>query len=153
MLNYNASKKLRDNTKSALQELGNLIGTGAVQYQILVDKLANQILQNAINYFNNTDDDDAPNKAMELQKYAQSIAVGKMAKDRCTQNVNILQGIIDKLPPVEIRKAVNNIHSTLKRYSQMAKENSTAKKSDGVFDSLPSARLLITLTTTSIRIS
>lgn len=136
MLNYNASKKLRDSTKSALQELGKLMGTGSVQYQMLVDKLANQILQNAINYFNNSDDDDAPNKAMELQKYAQTIAIGKMAKDRCTQNVNILQGIIDKLPPAEIRKAVNNIRSVLRRYSQMAQENSKAKKSNEAFDSL-----------------
>lgn len=128
-LNYAASKKLRDNTKSALKKLGELMDNDTPQYQMVVDKLANQILQSAINYFNNSDDDDAPFKAMELQKYAQSIAVGKMAKDRCAQNVSILQGIIDKLPPAEIRDAVKNISSTLRRYSQMAKDNLKPKSS------------------------
>ena len=126
--NYNASKRLRDTTRTSLRELGDLMGKNSAQYQMLVDKLANQILQNAINYFNSSDDDDAPLKAMELQKYALSIAVGKMVKDRCAQNVSILQGIIDKLPPAEIRSAISRIHSALKRYSVKAKENATGNK-------------------------
>jgi len=141
LLSYNASKTLRDTTKSALCELKEFMDTDSVQYQMLVDKLANQILQCAINYFNNSDADDAPFKAMELQKYAQSIAVGKMARDRCTQNVTILQGIIDKLPPAEIRQAVSAIHASLKRYSQLAKEGSVTKTSDEGYGSTPSAIL------------
>lgn len=134
LLSYNASLKLRNTTKDALSDLNELMDTNSIQYQMIVDKLANQILQCAINYFNHSDDDDAPFKALELQKYAQDIAVGKITKDRCTQNVSILQGIIDKLPPAPIRHAIKSIHAILKEYSQKAKSPEP--------DSTPHSKLL-----------
>ena len=69
---------------------------------MIADKLGLEILQCGIDYFNGPTRPEAAHKAMSLQKYAQSIVVGQMAKDRCKENVDILQKIIDNLPPFEV---------------------------------------------------
>lgn len=94
--NLRAGTKLMTVTKEALGELKVLLGTESDDYRIIADKLANEILQCGINYYNNSDDDDSSTKAMTLQKYAESIAVGKMCKDRCVENVRILNDIINR---------------------------------------------------------
>ncbi|MCR5549854.1 MAG: hypothetical protein K6F40_02800 [Bacteroidales bacterium] len=89
--NYIAGKALMNNTKWDLAKVKTLLGATDIKYQMIADELANTILQCGINYFNNTDDDDDIDKAMLLQKYACEIAVGKMCKDRCNQNLAILE--------------------------------------------------------------
>ena len=86
-----AGRTLVRNTRTALASLRSLAGVGSVEYQSTADNLAKQILQCGINYFNNTDDDNNIDNGLELQEYALSIAVGKMTKDRCLKNVNILR--------------------------------------------------------------
>ena len=88
--NLQVGKKLIKDTKSSLKELKDILGMTDSQYQIAADSLAKQILQCGINYYNDTDDDDKIDKALEIQEYALSIAVGKLTKDRCQQNVDIL---------------------------------------------------------------
>lgn len=85
-----AGNSLVRNTKSALASLRMIMGSEDMQFQSISDNLAKQILQCGINYFNNTDDEDDVDKALKLQKYALNIAVGKLVKDRCKQNVDIL---------------------------------------------------------------
>lgn len=100
--NYQAGLRLINFAKNQLNQLKDLIPSTELQYQIIADKLGLQILQCGINYYNNSDDDDAAHKAMTLQRYAMSVVVGNMAKDRCNENVKILEGIIAKLPPKEV---------------------------------------------------
>lgn len=88
-----AGEKLMETTKSALNQLGALLPKSDLQYQMIADKLGLEILQCGIDYFNSSDDDDAPKKATALQNYALSIVVGKMAKDRCQENVDILKKV------------------------------------------------------------
>lgn len=78
------------NTKSALSTIKSLVGESSIQYQSAADNLAKQILQCGINYFNNSTDENDVENALEIQQYALNIAVGKLIKDRCRQNVNIL---------------------------------------------------------------
>lgn len=85
-----AGKVLIRNTKAALSTIKSLVGTSHPQYQSIADNLAKQILQCGINYFNNSDDDDDVEKALEIQQYAFNIAIGRIIKDRCKQNVDIL---------------------------------------------------------------
>ena len=85
-----AGNALVRNTKSALASLRMIMGSEDMQFQSISDNLAKQILQCGINYFNNTDDEDDVDKALKLQKYALNIAVGKLVKERCKQNVDIL---------------------------------------------------------------
>lgn len=99
-----AGEKLMTSTKGLLTQLKAILPTSDIRYQTIADKLGLEILQCGIDYYNGSDAVDAAHNAMKLQSYAQSIVVGKMAKDRCKENVKILQKIIDELPPVEVFK-------------------------------------------------
>jgi hypothetical protein len=112
--NYNAGVKLMNGTKESLAKLRSLLGTNDMQYQMIADKLAQAILQCGINYFNDSNADDAPEKALRLQNYALSIAVGQMAKDRCKENVDILKNIG---PEYKVRNEMDRIANILKRFN------------------------------------
>lgn len=105
-----AGNTLIKKTKPLLTKLQGLLPKTDMQYQSIVDRLANEILQCGIDYFNNSEDDDAPQKAMVLQKYALSIAAGPMAKDRCKENVKILEGFG---PEYKVRKQIERIAKRL----------------------------------------
>ena len=111
-----AGERLMKNTKSDLLKLKKLLSSTDLQYQIITDKLGLEILQCGIDYYNDSEEPDAAIKAMKLQKYARSIVVGKMAKDRCKENVDILQRIIDNLPPSEVLAEDRAIHEELRKY-------------------------------------
>ena len=89
--NYRAGVALMNATKKDLAEVKNMLGASDMKFQMLADELAGAILQCGINYYNNAADSKRIDKAMLLQKYACKIAVGQMCKDRCNQNVAILE--------------------------------------------------------------
>lgn len=112
----NAGKILVKDTKNTLSQLKNFLSISDLQYQMIADKLGLEILQCGIDYYNESDDADAAHKAMKLQKYALKIVVGQMAKDRCKENVDILQEIIDNLPPSDVFAEDKAIHEELRKY-------------------------------------
>ena len=112
----NAGEELRKNTRNALLQLKKILSLTDLQYQMIADKLGLEILQCGIDYFNDSEEPDAAHKAMNLQKYAKSIVVGQMAKDRCKENVDILQRIIDNLPPSEVFAEDRAIREELRKY-------------------------------------
>ena len=79
---YAAGKNLISKTRIPFAALKRLMSAN-LQYQVIADELAEQILQCGINYFNNSNDSDDVDKALELQEYALNIAVSKLVKDRC----------------------------------------------------------------------
>lgn len=111
-----AGEVLMKSTKATLQQLMSLLPKTDLQYQMIADKFGLEILQCGIDYFNEADEADAAHKAMKLQKYAMGIVVGQMAKDRCNENVDILQKIIDNLPPSEVYSEDRAIHEELRKY-------------------------------------
>ena len=115
---YNAGVKLVNEAKKLLKNLRDFLSTTDLQYQMIADKVGLEVLQCGIDYYNGSDDDDAAHKAMPLQKYALSVVVGKMAKDRCNENVKILQKIIDELPPKEVMHEHKNIQTALEIFMQ-----------------------------------
>lgn len=116
-----AGEKLQRDTSDTLLQLKEFLSTTDLQYQMIADKLGLEILQCGIDYYNDSrEQPDAANKAMRLQKYAQSIVVGKVAKDRCKENVDILQNIIDNLPPSEIFVEYRTIYEELRKYRLMS---------------------------------
>lgn len=108
-----AARKLVAHTKEAFSQLKGILPATDSQYQMIADKLGLEILQCGIDYFNNSDEEGRHQKAMKVQRYAQSIVVGTLAKQRCDENVNILQGLIDKLPPEEIKKEQEHIQQQI----------------------------------------
>ena len=86
-------RTLMRSTKDMLSDLRRLLSVSDIQYEVIADKLAQEILQCGIDYYNNTNDDDAPHNAMILQKYALSVAVGNLVKNRCKENVDTLEKV------------------------------------------------------------
>lgn len=111
-----AGEVLMKGTKATLQQLMSLLPKTDLQYQMIADKLGLEILQCGIDYFSEADEADTAHKAMKLQKYAMGIVVGQMAKDRCKENVDTLQKIIDNLPPSEVYSEDRAIHEELRKY-------------------------------------
>ena len=114
-----AGQKLMTGTRSALLQLKEILPGNDLQYRMIADKLGQEILQCGIDYFNDSEEPDAAHKAMTLQAYAQSIVVGSMAKERCKENVNILNKIIAELPPQEILTECQAIKKEIQRYKQL----------------------------------
>ena len=108
-----------NDTKADLTQLKQFVSTSDLQYQMIADKLGLEILQCGIDYYNDSDAADAARKAMVLQKYAQSVVVGKMAKDRCKENVDILNRIIAELPPSEVFAEDRAIKEELRKFTRL----------------------------------
>ena len=117
--NYLVGYSLMNNTKTPLTKLKAILPSTDMLFQQTVDKLANQILQSGINYFNNTDDDDNIEKSLTLQNYALSIAVGKLAKDRCQKNVDILEKKKKEAPPTEVKNEAKAVIEELVRFCEL----------------------------------
>lgn len=116
---FKAGETLKKNTSEELVRLKRFLSASDLQYQTIVDKLGLAILDCGIAYYNNSDEPDAAVKAMPLQKYALTIVVGQMAKDRCKENVDILQKTIDNLPPSEVYEEDKAIREELRKYCQL----------------------------------
>lgn len=116
---YNAGIKLMNGTKNDLSQLKSILSTSDLQYQMIADKLGLEILQCGIDYFNDSSEPEAAHKAMELQQYSLNVVVGKMAKDRCQENVSILKKIIASLPPQQVFSEDKAIKDELQRFSRL----------------------------------
>ena len=119
---YEAGKVLMEKTKQSASQLKGLLSSSDIQYQTIADKLGLEILQCGIDYYNDAEEPDAARKAMVLQHYAESIVVGQMAKDRCKENVDILQQIIEALPPSEVLTEDFAIKEELRKYCKLPDE-------------------------------
>lgn len=124
---YKAGVALINNTKEPLSIIGSLLKNSDIQYQMIADNLAKQILQCGIDYYNNSKELDSAIKAMPIQKYALEIAVGALIKDRCRENVKILQKIIHELPPLDVLSEDHMIRQALEHF--MRKKNVRSLKS------------------------
>lgn len=115
----NAGTKLMNETKADLAQLKQYVAPSDLKYQMIADKLGLEILQCGIDYYNDSEEPDAARKAMVLQSYAQSVVVGKMAKDRCKENVDILKNIIANLPPSEVFAEDRAIKEELRKFCNL----------------------------------
>lgn len=70
-----------------LISLKSLLGEEDFKYKLIADNLSKEILQCGINFFNKWNETDDPSKeSLELIKYADSIAISTLLKDRITDN-------------------------------------------------------------------
>ena len=116
-----AGTKLMNLTKVPLKAVKDIAGATSPQYQMVADNVAKQVLQCGINYYNNAPDSDveSPRKAMVLQSYALSIAVGQLTKERCKENYDILKQAVDNMPPVEIAIEARKVKEELRKFCQL----------------------------------
>lgn len=114
---YEFGLKLYTNTKDDLTLLKSILGTNDLKYKALADQLANEIMQCGIDYFNESQENNSRDNYLEssqkLTKLADSIAVGKIAKDRAKDGLATLEDMKDR----EINKAMAILNSIKEAYN------------------------------------
>ena len=109
--NLQAAKRLKALAVRVLPQLKKIYADDVLAYQVQADKLAEAILQRAIVFFNESEDGEAVYQAMPLQQYALSIAEGEPARQRCRENVAVLQEWVDDLSPQTVKQHLDRVIS------------------------------------------
>ena len=97
---YKFGTELYNNTKIDLIQLKSILGNNNLQYKMLADNVAKEILECSVEYFNESQENDSTKtyleNAMQLNKLADSIAVGKLVKDRAQDSLETLENMKDR---------------------------------------------------------
>ena len=112
----NAGNKLKIVSKPLLNSLKSIMSSNDTRYQMIADKTSQEVLQCSIDYYNDSDDFDAPAKALPLCEYAKTIAIGNAAQQRCNENYAVLKRAFDNTPPIEVTSEVKEIEELLMWY-------------------------------------
>ena len=109
--NLQAAKRLKTLAVRVLPQLKKIYADDVLAYQVQADKLAEAVLQRAIVFFNESGGGETVYQAMPLQQYALSIAEGEPARQRCRENVAVLQGWVDDLSPQTVKQHLDRVIS------------------------------------------
>ncbi len=107
------AKKLIISTKSDHKTLKDILGKSDPKFQLISDKLAKEILQCGVDYFQeyrDLDKDNLGSNVMKLLKYAHSIAIGIQTRERIEQNI---EGLEEWISSENSRKKNEEIESEL----------------------------------------
>jgi hypothetical protein len=126
-------KELYENTERSIEQLKKILDESDLRYENIADKLANEILQCGIDFFQEFKDDDfdPSDESMNLFELASSIAVGNIVSQRCEENTENLQEWIDEKPDRDRQKLIEDeltfIGSKLERFQSLSDTISNAK--------------------------
>lgn len=114
--------KLHENTKSDLTLLKSLLGVEDLKYKMIADNLAKEIMQCGIDYFNESQENDSSDEYLEntkrLNLIADSIAVGKLTKDKAKDSLATLEDMKDQ----KVNKAIAILSSIKLAYDKAISE-------------------------------
>ena len=112
----NIGEALHKQTTENLKQLKSILGASNVKYASISDKVANEILQCSIDYFNHCQENESEinyfEPAWKLAKSTEGIAIGKLTKDRIIDSLNTLEEMKDK----EISQAIQLLQSIKEAY-------------------------------------
>lgn len=115
-----AGQELFTATASDLTQLKSIVGASDLKYTSIADKVANEILQCSIDYFNDSQEKDSntdyAETAMKLAKQAETLAVGKLMKDRIKDSIETLEEIKDRelSQAIDLLKSIKNAYEANK---------------------------------------
>lgn len=119
--------ELYKNTKEDLAFLKNVLGASNVNYQILANKIANEIVQCSIDFFNEcreNDEHDPGDDAMKLLKMAKAISPNGQIKTRVEETIVSVQEWIDDKPERERNKKIKGdldfVGAKLERFQKLS---------------------------------
>jgi len=119
---YDYGLQLFATAKSDLSLLKSLVGTSDLKYKAVADQLANEIMQCGIDYFNESKENDSSENYLEsaqkLTKLADSIAVGKLTKDRAKDSLATLEDLKDQ----ELNQAIEILSSIKGAYNEACRQ-------------------------------
>ena len=115
---YKYATDLYSNTKSELTLLKSIVGNSNLQYKILADNVAKELLQCSVDYFNESQEQEKSNnyleEAMKLAKLAERIAVNDATKNKVKENISTLEGMKDR----ELTQAIEVLKSIKETYEK-----------------------------------
>lgn len=132
----NAGQELYSSTINDLFQLKSILGTNDIKYASIADKVANEILQCSIDYFNDSREIDSSSDyvevVMKLTKQAETLAIGNLTKDRIKDSIKTIIELKDRdlLQVVELLKSVKKIYEN--SYREIL---TRAKRELGIMDS------------------
>jgi hypothetical protein len=115
-----AGQELFTSTASDLTQLKSIVGASDLKYTSIADKVANEILQCSIDYFNYMQDIDSETDyaeiAMKLAKQAETLAIGKLTKDRVKDSIETLEEMKDReiSQAIQVLKSIKDAYDTNK---------------------------------------
>ncbi len=111
-----AGLDLFSRTASDVNQLKTLVGVSDIRYSTVTDKVANEILQCSIDYFNESQEKNSSTNyletALQLAKQAQTLASGKLTKDRVKDSLETLSDMKDR----ELNQAIAVLKSIKTAY-------------------------------------
>jgi hypothetical protein len=114
---------LYKNTKADIAFLKKVLNTDNIQYQVIVNKVAQEILQCSIDYFNKSNEENSGDnyfeKALSLANYAQSLGASGHTKDKIEESIRVL----GEMKFQDCYQAINVLKSIKEAYIQIDKEN------------------------------
>ncbi|MCW5932257.1 MAG: hypothetical protein KIS69_11430 [Bacteroidetes bacterium] len=119
---FRVGKNLYQNTKSELALLKSILGSTGLQYKLLADNVAKEVLQCSIDYFNESQENDSQGdylaEAMQLAKLADSVAVNSVTKGRIKDSISTLEGMKER----DLNQAIAILHSIKLAYENAIRE-------------------------------
>ena len=108
---YTYGEALYNNTYNDLQFLRKLLGQNNIQLKMVINKLANEIMQCAIEYYNyhleGNSGIDPGNNALKIAKRAKSLGPDGQVLVRIKENTEPIQQWVDEKPQRERQKLIN----------------------------------------------
>ncbi|MCD9854565.1 hypothetical protein LUD75_07595 [Epilithonimonas sp. JDS] len=119
---FRFGRELYDNTKSDLTLLKSILGNTNLQYKILADNIAKELLQCSVDYFNESQALKKSNNYLEdslkISKWAESVAVSEATKSKVREDIKTIEGMKDK----ELNQAIAILSSIKFAYEKAITE-------------------------------
>lgn len=95
-----AGLELYNNTKADIDQLLSVLSKTDIKFQLIADKLADELISCSVAYFNKYRDTDIDpgDDALKLTEHAKLIVVGDKIKDRINQGLPIIREYVDGKP-------------------------------------------------------
>lgn len=111
---YTYGLTLYKETEQDLLSLRSILSSDALQFKMIADKLAKEILQCGIDYFQALNEYDNPTiEAIELCEYAKAIAIGEQVMDRIKDNMSAIKEWGVGQPSKEHKEKVKEDHEAV----------------------------------------
>lgn len=114
-----AGFELFEKTTEDLVYLSSILSKSDLEYQLIADKLAGEITECSICYFNefHGSENDPGDDALKLLQYAKSIAVGEKVSERIDDGMPIIREYVNEKPKRErlkpVKKEIDYIHNRI----------------------------------------
>lgn len=119
---FKYGKGLYQNAKPELHLLKSILGINNLQYKMLADNVAKELLQCSIDYFNESQKQGKSNDYLEdslkISKWAGSIAASEVTKSKVSEDINTLEAMKGR----ELLEAIAVLKSIKDAYEKACRE-------------------------------